>query len=175
MADELRTGRLILSRPGPDDVDAILAVHQDPAACAHNPSDALANREQAEQLFLRWSAQWAGFGFGYWVVRRHGSPDPLGFCGVKVVEFRRRRVLNLFYRFSPSVWGSGFATEAATAVVAWTLTHQPDDLVIARVRPANAASHRVATRAGLVRAEHLDSPGEDGVDWLYVSSPGYVG
>lgn len=78
-----------------------------------------------------------------------------------------RRVLNLFYRLDPSAWGRGVATEAATAVVEWTDTHRPDEPVIARVRPANTASQRVAVQAGLRRAEHLDTQGEDGLDWIY--------
>jgi RimJ/RimL family protein N-acetyltransferase len=39
--------------------------------------------------------------------------------------------------------------------------------VIARVRPANVASARVAERAGLVRAEHLDTDGADGPDLIF--------
>jgi hypothetical protein len=30
------------------------------------------------------------------------------------------------------------------------------------------ASQKVAQRAGLTRAEHLDDDGEDGLDWLFV-------
>ncbi|MEV6909409.1 GNAT family N-acetyltransferase [Amycolatopsis sp. NPDC051071] len=168
-AEELRTGRLLLSRPVPADLDAILALHTDPEACEHNPSDMLATREDADELLLRWSDQWNEYGFGYWTVRRHGSPEPLGFCGVKTVGFRRRSILNLFYRFFPSSWGSGYAGEAATAAVDWARAHRPDDLVIARVRPENVASQRVAVRAGLVRMEHLDAPGDDGIDWFYIS------
>jgi [ribosomal protein S5]-alanine N-acetyltransferase len=45
----------------------------------------------------------------------------------------------------------------------------PDHPVLARVRPANVASRRVALRAGLLRAPHLDGPGEDGHEWIFVS------
>ncbi|MGW4831386.1 GNAT family N-acetyltransferase [Amycolatopsis japonica] len=174
-AEELRTGRLRLSRPGPDDLDAIFALHTDPEACAHNPSDLLETRKDAELLLLRWSHQWDRYGFGYWTIRPHDSAETLGFCGVKIVGFRQRPVLNLFYRLFPTSWGSGYAGEAATAAVDWARVHRPDDLVIARVRPENVASQRVALRAGLVRAEHLDTPGDDGTDWFYVSHPGYEG
>jgi RimJ/RimL family protein N-acetyltransferase len=60
------------------------------------------------------------------------------------------------------------ATEAATAVVAWAGLHLPEWPIIARVRPDNVASQKVAQRAGLTRAEHLDDDGEDGLDWLFV-------
>jgi len=42
--------------------------------------------------------------------------------------------------------------------------------VIARIRPANVGSARVALRAGLRRAEHLDTLGEDGLDWVFTSA-----
>jgi RimJ/RimL family protein N-acetyltransferase len=78
-------------------------------------------------------------------------------------------VLNLFYRFAPACWGQAIASEAATAVVRWAEANQPGQPVIARVRPDNIASQRVAERAGLIRAEHLDSAGFDGLDWMFVS------
>ncbi|MFE3851784.1 GNAT family N-acetyltransferase [Streptomyces griseorubiginosus] len=170
-AVELRTDRLLLSRPTPADVDAILAVHRDPETCAHNPSDALARFEEAEALYRRWDAQWQQHGYGYWVVRRHGSAEQLGFCGIKPMELHGAPVLNLFYRFATSAWGQGFAGEAAAAVVTWASRQLPGLPLVARVRPANLASQRVAIRAGLDRAEHLDTEGYDGFDWIYVAQP----
>ncbi|AXB49186.1 acetyltransferase [Amycolatopsis albispora] len=161
------TRRLSLRRPAPGDIDAILAIHRDPRACAHNPSDQLTARDEAEQLFHRWDAHWSGHGFGYWTVRPAGAGEPVGFCGLKVVEFRRQMVLNLFYRFAPAHWGAGLATEAATAAVEWAAAHRPEHSVIARVRPANHASAKVAARAGLTRATHLDGPGYDGHDHIF--------
>jgi RimJ/RimL family protein N-acetyltransferase len=167
---ELLTERLALRRPVPSDVDAIFAIHHDPRASAHNPSDALATRGEAEALFSRWDEHWRVHGYGYWVVRDRESPDVLGFCGLKNMRLHDRRVLNLFYRLAPSAWGQGIASEAATAAVDWARTHLPDEPIIARVRPDNVASARVALRAGLVRAEHLDGPGYDGFDLIYVST-----
>ncbi|GAA2811474.1 GNAT family N-acetyltransferase [Crossiella cryophila] len=166
-ADTLRTGRLLLSRPVAGDVEAILAIHADPLACAHNPGDALASRTEAEELFGRWDAHWRRHGFGYWVLRRQETPDPIGFCGLKRMELHRRPVLNLLYRLAPAAWGAGLGGEAATAVVTWARAELPGQPVIARVRPDNHASHRVALRAGLRRVPHLDELGLDGPDQIY--------
>lgn len=41
------------------------------------------------------------------------------------------------------------------------------------MRPANHTSARVALNVGLARARKLDSLGEDGPDWIFVS-PGWT-
>jgi ribosomal-protein-alanine N-acetyltransferase len=168
VSEALSTARLSLTRPRAGDIDAILTITSDPRATAHNPSDALADRRQADELFTSWEAQWNRFGWGYYTLRRHGEDAVVGFCGVKAMLLRGTPVANLFYRLDPVAWGAGLATEAATAVVAFAAGHV-EFPVIARVRPANVASQKVAERAGLVRAPELDVDGEDGVDWLYTA------
>jgi ribosomal-protein-alanine N-acetyltransferase len=167
--EELLTARLSLRRPTAADIDAIFEIQGDPRACLHNPSDRLTRREEAQGLYQRWNEQWERYGYGYWVVRRRGSDLQLGFCGIKPMELNGLKTLNLFYRFAPSGWGQGFASEAASAVAAWAARRVPDLPLIARVRPGNVASQRVAIRAGLIRAEHLDTTGEDGVDWIFAA------
>lgn len=168
---EVRTTRLSLRRPTRADIDTIYRIHSDPRAYAHNPADALTNREEAEELYQRWNEHWNQHGFGYWTVHcQLPTSQPLGFCGIKLMRLHGRTILNLFYRLDPLAWGNGVATEAATAVVNWTSTHLPDQPIIARVRPDNTASPRVATHAGLRRAPHLDTAGEDGIDWIFTSN-----
>ncbi|MEU9883993.1 GNAT family N-acetyltransferase [Sphaerisporangium sp. NPDC051011] len=168
-AEELQTARLSLRRPTEADIDAIFAIHRDPETCLHNPSDALASLNEAEELYQRWNDQWQQCGYGYWVVRRHDCALQLGFCGIKPMELHGMKVLNLFYRFATSAWGQGFAGDAATAVTTWASQRVPVLPLIARVRPANIASQRVAVRAGLTRAQHLDGTGYDGLDWIYAA------
>lgn len=171
-AEELATRRLSLRRPVPADVDAIYSINSDRRACAHNPSDLLATRDEADELFRRWDEHWRRFGFGYWVVRRRDSATPIGFCGIKVMQLDGSDVLNLFYRFDPAAWGNELASEAASAVTDWAARSIPDRALIARIRPQNVASQRVAVRAGLAHAEQMDTIGEDGVDWIFVHGKG---
>lgn len=165
----LRTPSLTLRVPAPEDIDAILAIHADPRACAHNPSDAITSHAEAEELFRRWLEQWQRHGAGYWTIWATDDGELLGFCGLKFVKLHSRRVLNLFCRLAPQHWGRGIGSEAASAAVQWARSHWPEVPIIARVRPANHASRKLAERCGLQRAADLDTDGEDGIDWLFVS------
>jgi RimJ/RimL family protein N-acetyltransferase len=164
------TERLELRRPTEADVDAVLRIHSDRLACEHNPSDMITVRAEAVSRCRSWMAHWERHGFGYWVLRRLSSEHVVGFCGVKVTRLHDAPVLNLFYRLEPAAWGSGLASEAAVAVVASAVSSPAGYPVVARVRPGNVASARVALRAGLHRAAHLDTTGEDGLDWIFTSA-----
>lgn len=171
--EEPLTARLSLRRPTPADIDAIYRIHHDAKACAHNPADMLTTRADAEDLYRRWDQHWQHHRLGYWVVHPRQADDQgvsIGFCGLKLMRLDSRPVLNLFYRLDPAAWGNGLATEAATAVVDWATAHQPHRPVIARVRPDNAVSAKVAVRAGLHRTPHLDTAGEDGLDWIFTKN-----
>jgi RimJ/RimL family protein N-acetyltransferase len=163
----LFTARLELRRPEEGDADAVLRIHADRVACEHNPSDMITVRAEAVDRCRSWRAHWERHGFGYWVLRRRGSERVIGFCGLKLTRLHEAPVLNLLYRLEPAAWGSGLAGEAVAAVLASAPAAPP---VVARVRPANVASARVALRAGLRRAEHLDTLGEDGPDWVFASA-----
>jgi [ribosomal protein S5]-alanine N-acetyltransferase len=166
----LLTERLVLRRPNDADVPVILRLHQHPLAVAHNPADALENEESARQLLSRWILQWEEYGVGYWAVSCRDEASVVGFCGVKTMLLHERPILNLFYRFDPDRWGLGIATEAATAVVSRARQLRPDLPIIARVRPDNVASARVAVKCGLTRAPDLDTAGQDGIDLIYRSA-----
>ncbi|WP_420805222.1 GNAT family N-acetyltransferase [Intrasporangium chromatireducens] len=66
-----------------------------------------------------------------------------------------------------ATWGQGYATEAAAALLHWAQERLPDELVVARIRPTNLASQRVATKIGLRRDPTFDGQGEDGLDWAF--------
>jgi RimJ/RimL family protein N-acetyltransferase len=72
-----------------------------------------------------------------------------------------RTEVELSYDLHPDLWGSGLATEAATAVMA--VAHGPlaIDRVLAVVKPTNTASRRVLEKAGLTHIGERAAYGED--------------
>lgn len=166
----LVTDRLVLRRPVPDDIDVIFHIYRDPRSSEHNPSNLLRDRDGAASLYRSWDEHWRTEGFGYWTVVRHESERAVGFCGLKYMWFHDDHVANLFYGLDPAWWGRGLAAEAARATVGWSAKHLPGVPVVARIRPDNHASQRVAVRAGLTRAEHLDGLGFDGLEWIYIAT-----
>ncbi|MEV4902924.1 GNAT family N-acetyltransferase [Citricoccus sp. NPDC055426] len=169
LAGALSTGRLRLRPPDRADVGPVLRLLQDPRATEHNPADALQDVTQTRRLMDRWAHHWWHHGIGYYAVTDHDRDELLGICGVKAMTLRGRPVANLLSRIDPAHWDAGIATEATRAVIAQSRDHWPDRPVIARIRPENHASARVAGKLGLVRAPELDEDGEDGPDHLYVT------
>jgi len=167
----LQTHRLLLSPPVMSDAAHVLGILSDSRTVVHNPSDGLDTLDQAAELVGRWRSQWKRFGFGYWCLRTTVDGDFIGYCGVKAITFQGEKALNLIYRLAPRAWGNGLATEAATTVVTWAVEHVPGRRIIARVRPDNPPSQRVATKAGLNRASTLDEEGEDGLDVIFTLPP----
>lgn len=100
---------------------------------------------------------WRQHGVGYWAVERDG--EFLGVAGLRATTVSGRDCWNLYYRLRPSVWGKGFATEAAREALDVAGKLRPRLPVIARTRPANDAAKKVAARAGMDRHPELDADG----------------
>ncbi|WP_344060819.1 GNAT family N-acetyltransferase [Terrabacter lapilli] len=165
--DRLPTARLSLRRPAQADAVAVLGILSDPAVVQHNPSERVTELEDVEVLMRHWLAHWERHGFGNCCVFETPTGRLIGNCGVRWMTMHGDRVLNLMYRFDPSTWGHGYATEAAGALVHWAQDSIPGELVVARIRPTNLASQRVATKIGLRRDPAFDDEGEDGGDWAF--------
>ncbi len=151
------------------DSAGVFAILADPRTVEHNPSDRLEDLGGAAELVSRWIRHWEEHGFGYWCVRESGSDHIIGYAGVKWMVMHGRPVLNLVYRFAPEVWGQGFATEAAAAVVSRACDEMPAETIVARVRVDNRSSQHVALKTGLQRDATMDCQGEDGLDWAFTN------
>ena len=161
------TGRLALREPDTKDVEAVFAVHGDPATNRFNPAGPHGSRDDSRRLLERWLAHWRSHRFGYWAVASRDARDHvLGFGGLMYKEMAGRRRANLYFRFRPSAWGKGYATELASAARELAFDHLGLDEVVATVRPANVPSIRVLERLGMVRAEDVSDA--HGVSRLYV-------
>jgi RimJ/RimL family protein N-acetyltransferase len=165
--EQVRTERLLLRRPRADDAGSVLALLADPRTTAHNPSDGLTDLAEAAALLRRWDAQWDA-GLGYWIVEEQGG-TVIGVCGVRAVDLAGRPAWNLLYRFCPDAWGHGYAREAAAEAIRAGAAVDRGRTVVARVRPANTASARVAAAIGLERRPDLDVVGDDGPDEVWAT------
>lgn len=151
----LETGRLLLRRPEESDRAAAVALHSDPRTNAHNPG--AVTTAAAEATFRAFLRHWRSQGFGYWAVAARDAPETvIGFTGVRVIDLAGRPALNLYYRYDPSAWGHGYATEGARRAVALARLHMPELPVVARTTPENIGSQKTALAAGLDRREDLD-------------------
>ncbi len=153
----VRTGRLVLSRPRADDGAAMFRIHGDPETNRYNPAGPAPDLAASEETLRVWLRQWEEDGFSYWAVRLLDAPEIIGFGGVRRMTWRDREILNLYYRFAPTAWGHGYATEVAREAVSLARAHLPTLPIVARVRAENIASIRTAERAGLARRPDLDT------------------
>jgi RimJ/RimL family protein N-acetyltransferase len=143
-----RTERLLLCRPSPTDADAYFAINADPATNVHNPAGPMIDPTAAGPVLELWARHWREEGYGYWTVRDPASGEVLGFGGVRP-PLRGEEFINLYYRFRPSAWGNGYATEIGRAAMALAAKASPGRIVVALIRPKNEPSINVARRLGM--------------------------
>lgn len=165
------TTRLSLRPPMLADAPDVLRLLSDESVVKYNPADRVEDLSEVEALLGRWLEHWSRHDFGNCCVFEKDSGRLIGNCGVRRMTVHATPVLNLMYRFQPSAWGRGYATEAALAVLNWVSRNLPGQIVLARVRPSNVASQAVARRIGLRRDPLFDDEGIDGLDWAFTSRP----
>jgi [ribosomal protein S5]-alanine N-acetyltransferase len=152
MQDRIETARLVLRRPTRDDLAELHRIHADPATYEHSPEGRHTSMRESRAMLDSWLGHWTEHGYGYWVVEHEGAV--VGFGGLFLMRDWQGvgDVLNVYYRFDPSTWGRGYASEMVAAAVELA----PPLPLVARVRPANEPSARVALRAGFERRPELD-------------------
>jgi len=150
------TDRLVLRRPVEADLDVVHEIHADPTTNRYNPAGPDRDLSTSRRWLQRWLEHWARNGFGYWTVESRADGEVLGFTGIRYDSWLGQPVLNLYYRFSPAVWGRGIATEGARCAVSLAGEHLPGLPVLARTTQENIPSQRTAMAAGLTRRPDLD-------------------
>jgi RimJ/RimL family protein N-acetyltransferase len=115
----LQTERLVLRRWHEDDRDAFAALNADPLVMEHFPEPL--TRERSDLMLDAVDAALEENGFGIWAVEELRSGALIGFAGLAKVSFLAHftPAVEVGWRLTPSAWGQGFATEAATAALAY--------------------------------------------------------
>ena len=169
---ELHTERLLLRLPRIEDFDGYAALVGDEEAAryigGHLP------RAAAWRKFLQQPGAWMLQGFGMFSVIDRGSGAWLGQLGPWRPEGWPGNEIG--WAFLRSAWGRGYATEAATAAMAWAFDALGWDRVIHCIDPDNRPSQALAARLGSVNLGPVQLPdpfghlpadawGQSAADW----------
>jgi RimJ/RimL family protein N-acetyltransferase len=152
----LETPRLRLRPLRESDLERWAAVCADPAVLRYIGGRAL-SREETWRRILATTGAWAMLGFGYWAVERLEDGLMIGHVGF--ADFKREILPPLDGRpemgwvLAPEAHGRGYASEAVAAGLAWADEALGATEIVAIIDPGNAASIRVAEKAGFARAE----------------------
>jgi RimJ/RimL family protein N-acetyltransferase len=155
------TPRLLLRPPVLQDFDAYFEIHGDPQTNRFNPAG-VPDKGKAAAALATYVADWKMPGFGYWAAAmRETSSGIVGFGGVRRKQFADGPALNLYFRFRPSAWGKGFATELATEALEFAFNDLREPRVLASTRTDNLPSQKALTRAGFKQVGEIDDvPGQ---------------
>ncbi|MEZ5077942.1 MAG: GNAT family N-acetyltransferase [Solirubrobacterales bacterium] len=151
-----RTERLLLRRPGSDDLDGYLRLFLRPEVgewLRPSPLDPF-DEEEIRGLLSADLRHWEEHGFGLWAAIDPASGELVGRVGVRWAEIEGERVGELVWTILPDRHGEGLAAEAAVAAVGAAREHQVDGLV-AMILPGNLPSRRVAEKLGMEVADEV--------------------
>jgi len=104
---------------------------------------------QAEDMLRRFVADWQANGFGWWYFRKREGGEYVGEVGLQRTEVDGTPVVEIGWMLLPVHWGQGYATEAATAALAYGFETAGLDEIVAFTMPHNRASRRVMEKLGM--------------------------
>ena len=145
----IETERLLLRGWRDEDVQPYVRLCADPEVMRFIGDGSTLMREGSGAQVSRFVRHWEEQGFGLWALEERASGTFIGFAGLAYQEdwTEGDHKTEVGWRLDRECWGRGLATEAAKASVAYGLEKVGLERII--IQPENAASRRVAEKAGL--------------------------
>ncbi len=149
---QLETERLILTGHTLDDFAPLAAMWSDPLVVKHIFGNVVSTSRESWMRMLSYHGLWPLLGYGYWAIREKSSGSYVGDLGFadfhRIMDPPIKGIPEAGWTLAAWAHGKGFATEALAAAIAW-LDDQPRfDRSVCLISPGNAASIRVAEKAG---------------------------
>jgi ribosomal-protein-alanine N-acetyltransferase len=156
MAPTISTLRLRLRPWRDEDLDPFAALNADPRVREHFPN--LLTRSESDAQATAMRAHLAAHEFGFWAVEVPDVTPFAGIVGLSPVGFEApfTPCIEVGWRLAHEHWGRGYATEAATAVLAHAFGPLGLAEVVSFTVPGNHRSRRVMEHLGM-----RHSPGDD--------------
>lgn len=166
----LNTKRLVLRQVENADAAALNRVFGDPEVMRFGPGAQTAEwveawiRSLVEDVYLT-------RGYGPWAMVEKRQGAVIGYCGLlHFDDLDGQSEIEVGYRLARPFWGQGYATEAVRGVRDYAFGTLNITRLVALIDPQNAASIRVAEKAGLRYEKGVMLEGYDHPDHLYVIS-----
>lgn len=155
----LETGRLALNELTDEDSPFILELLTSRGFKENIGDRGVRDLEGAAGYIERARAGYAANGFGLWRCDLTVTGEPAGICGL--VKRDGLEHPDIGYAFLEGFWGSGLASEAAAATLAYARATLGLQTVVAIVQPANSGSIAVLQKIGMRAAGLIELPGHD--------------
>jgi len=155
----LETMRLVLRPWSPNDAEAWFDILQEDGILRYFPDPSPPPRDKADRYIAHHLAHWDEHGYGHWAVVTPTDNRVVGWSGLEYLpELRDTAVA---YLLSKSVWGYGFASEAAQAAIRFGFEAAGLETVIGLVHQDNIASISVLEKCGLRLVDRIRLWGMD--------------
>jgi RimJ/RimL family protein N-acetyltransferase len=156
------TARLDLRRFVAADVDELATVFAEREVWEF-PFKRPFSHDETAQFVQRQIQAWDRYQFGLWIVRTAADGRVIGYAGLSVPTFAPEILpaVEVGWRLSPTAWGRGYATEAATAALDQAFSTLALASVCSLPQTDNDASWRVAERLGMTYVRDIELPPTD--------------
>lgn len=153
----LQTDRLVLRRFTEADVDNLVVLDSDPAVMRFLTGRPTPRAEIEREVLPRILRDYGRGPAGRWAAVERSTGQFVGWLALQPPQDGTAAEVELGYRLVASVWGRGYATEGARALVRKGFADLGVQRVWAQTMAVNIASRRVMEKAGLtyVRTFHL--------------------
>ncbi len=148
----LETVRLVIRPFEGRDANAWIAMLSDPEVRRFLPPGPAPTVEAFERAMGSRHAMEREIGYAMWAVEDRETGTFIGQCGMRPAKSMDEAAgpeIDLAYHLARASWNKGYATEAATAVLAYGFGPIGLDSVMAVVLPENIGSWRVMEKLGM--------------------------
>lgn len=160
----LETERLLLRWFTFDDVEAFYELGSSPLIVRYVGNQPFASRDVARAtLAAAPLSDYATYGYGRFACVWKESGAVIGACGPKFLP--ETQDVDWGFRFLPSFWGIGLATESSLAVIAYAREQLALERLVAWVHPDNVGSTRVLKKLGFSFEKKTSIPDVSYVDF----------
>lgn len=151
----LETERLLIRPQTRDDLDDLFAILGDAETLSFYPAP-FSRADVLERWIQRSMRLFNEAALGHRALIRKSDGSFVGQCGFLIQEIGEGREIELGWHVHRSLWGHGYAPEAAAALRDLAFGVLGLDHLISLIRPENLASRRVAEKIGMTVRERID-------------------